>query len=122
MLLVDFIVFCPLSLLGDFYCKDRRKCVAQSLICNGYSDCADGSDEMDCPATTTIKAAAPLKCRLGSQLCMDGSDCVLYSHVCDGEVDCKDGSDEEGCELWCKAGTYYLIYCFIMCNHDTCLN
>lgn len=73
-------------------------------MCDGRSDCTDGSDETDCPAAAVPKTAAALNCRLGSKLCKDGSDCVMHTHVCDGEVDCKDGSDEEGCDLQCNPG------------------
>lgn len=74
-------------------------------MCDGRSDCSDGSDEMECSAAAAMpKEAAALKCRLGSKLCKDASDCVLNTHVCDGEIDCKDGSDEEGCDLQCNPG------------------
>ncbi|XP_077978883.1 MAM and LDL-receptor class A domain-containing protein 2-like [Glandiceps talaboti] len=34
-----------------FACKSDNKCMDNSLYCNFISDCADGSDESDCPAT-----------------------------------------------------------------------
>lgn len=92
-------------LLDDFLCKDRRRCIDRSLVCDGRVHCIDASDEVDCPTVATYTAkAVPLKCRLGLTPCKDGSDCILHSHVCDGEVDCKDGSDEEGCDVNCKPG------------------
>lgn len=83
---------------GEFRCKDRRKCIERSLVCDGRSHCQDGSDEVGCPTIAApTSQTLPLKCRMGSRLCKDGKECVLQSHVCDGEVDCKDGSDEQDC-------------------------
>ena len=64
-------------------------------MCDGRSQCHDGSDELGCP---TVAAAAPsLKCRFGSTPCGDRKQCVLHTHVCDGEPDCDDSSDEQDC-------------------------
>ncbi|KAF3848859.1 hypothetical protein F7725_015356 [Dissostichus mawsoni] len=85
----------------DFRCNDRRSCVSQSLVCDGRSQCNDGSDELNCPnATPPAAGANVLKCRIGTKLCRDGTECVLFSHVCDGERDCRDGSDEVGCDIY----------------------
>lgn len=88
------------------------KCIEQYQVCDGQSDCTDGSDEMDCPAAAVSANSASLVCRLGSKLCKDGSDCIMYSHLCDGEVDCKDGSDEEGCDLQCDPGLIRTSFLF----------
>ena len=56
--------------------------VAGWARCNGFSECGDGSDELDC---ATINSG--FKCRSVDQF-VDGAK------FCDGHKDCLDGSDE----------------------------
>jgi len=87
-----------LYISGDFRCKDRRRCISKSLVCDGRAHCSDGSDELGCPAVAPLAPlTSSLKCRMGSRPCGDGKLCVLLTHVCDGESDCEDGSDEQDC-------------------------
>jgi len=33
---------------GDVHCKDNGTCIHADMVCNGISDCMDGSDETNC--------------------------------------------------------------------------
>lgn len=61
------------------------QCVSEGLRCDGYADCSDRSDEVDC--------ARPPRC-LAQLRCPHSHECLQKEWLCDGEEDCKDGSDE----------------------------
>ncbi|MEQ2261188.1 hypothetical protein XENORESO_006928 [Xenotaenia resolanae] len=59
-------------------------CVPQKLVCNGYNDCDDWSDETHCECPEE-----EFRCNTGR--------CLSPALVCDGYNDCGDLSDELNC-------------------------
>ncbi|XP_015257710.1 PREDICTED: atrial natriuretic peptide-converting enzyme-like [Cyprinodon variegatus] len=68
----------------DNYLCATGICVAQKLVCNGYNDCDDWSDETHCECPEE-----EFRCNTGR--------CLLPALVCDGYDDCGDLSDELNC-------------------------
>eukprot|EP00397_Hematodinium_sp_SG-2012_P006197 GEMP01006225.1.p1 GENE.GEMP01006225.1~~GEMP01006225.1.p1 ORF type:complete len:1099 (+),score=172.04 GEMP01006225.1:266-3562(+) len=80
-----------------------RVCLQERDVCDGVSDCADGSDERckcgadeDCPAGVLCLNG---KCHYWCNFkCGDDtSTCLPRFAICDGRPDCRDWSDEYNC-------------------------
>ena len=84
--------------LYKVYLKGRRcpgeyKCIYEEKFCNGFPDCPQKTDEVECTCET----------RKGMVTC-PGADCSEHAcipavWVCDGHPDCPGGSEEISCPL-----------------------
>jgi hypothetical protein len=114
----------------DFKCGDGLV-VPGLWVCDTEDDCADGSDEADCPAFVcgsgeTIpdywECDTEADCRDGS----DEVDCPLFtcdngqnvpeSWRCDWTRDCADGTDERGCPVFTCASDGEILPPDLVCN------
>jgi len=80
----------PLS-RGYFMCNASRECVQLHVVCDGFPDCGDSSDEIGC--NTTMITCVPET----EYQCPGEYKCIPRHWICDGDEDCQDGSDESNC-------------------------
>jgi hypothetical protein len=92
----------------------NKDCIRQTLRCDGFADCHDGTDEEECTTTTllttvTTKTATtvttkPALCEANEWQCRSKS-CIRDALRCDGHPDCDDFSDELFCTTSTKTKT-----------------
>lgn len=62
-------------------------------MCDGFDDCGDRSDELNCKSNPTQTTGDLPVCPANMFQCNSGT-CIAQSWECDGKLDCTDASDE----------------------------
>ncbi|XP_033962047.1 atrial natriuretic peptide-converting enzyme isoform X1 [Pseudochaenichthys georgianus] len=107
--------------VNDHFLCATGICVPQKLVCNGYNDCDDWSDETHCVCSESEFRCNTGRCISPERLCDQYDDCgdlsdelscvcnlslehrcgdgrcVSRDWLCDGDHDCLDKSDEVNC-------------------------
>lgn len=127
---------CP----SEFACRSGM-CISKDLQCDGWNDCGDMSDEVDCKCDKDQFSCDNKLCKPRIWVCDrvndcgDNSDekacscddnewrcgngvCLPQDVVCDGNQDCEDGSDEASCKTSPGICSEYSF----RCDNGDCVN
>lgn len=127
---------CP----NQFACSSGF-CIRKELVCDGWNDCLDMSDEKKCDCDEEQFSCSNGLCRPQYFVCDrvndcgDNSDeqhcdcgraevrcgdgaCIPQEVICDGKTDCADGSDE----VSCKESTGVCTDFSFKCKNKECVN
>ena len=90
----------------EFRCLNKFYCIHKTWLCDGDTDCPDGSDE------SVQICGTSQKCRSDQFTCDNGA-CIPGHLQCSGNPECSDGSDEKMCSkfisfLNCQKRLLYL--------------
>ncbi|XP_047496164.1 low-density lipoprotein receptor-related protein 1B-like [Penaeus chinensis] len=73
-------------------------CIPNMWVCDGYADCSQGEDEINCGSLTTWGPTESSSTTCTGFVCNNG-DCISESQVCNGYVNCPWGEDENLCDF-----------------------